>query len=249
VTRESFRDEISKEFDAISGPPRPALSARVRSALTETRPAPAGPFWMAGVAAALIALIIVGALLVANFNRRPTGIVPGAVPTASPYYTTVSPAPTPSADVLPPKTVWTCSSSSTTFDYASSAPPASEIDAVRTGTHTGYDRITIEFKTFHVNDYSVEPQSNAKFTQGASGQPVILRGNAGLLMTIHGADAHTSYSGPTDFKTNYVVLVEARQVQDFEGTVQWALGLSKAACYRTYFLANPSRLVIDVQNN
>ena len=247
MSRESFRDEISKEFDAISGPPRPALSARVRSALAETRPVPTGPFWMAGVAAALIALIIVGALLVSNFNRRPTGIVPGGQPTASPY-TILSPAPTPSADVIPPKTVWTCSSSSTTFDYPSSAPP-SEIDAVRTGTHTGYDRITIEFKTFHVNDYSVVPQSNANFTMGASGQPVTLRGNDGLLMTIHGADAHTAYTGPTDFKTNYAVLLEARQVQDFEGTVQWALGLSKAACYRTYFLANPSRLVIDVQNS
>ena len=248
MSRESFRNEISKEFDAISGPPRPALSARVRSALAEARPAPTGPFWMAGVAAALIALIIVGALVVSNFNRRPTGIVPGGQPSASPY-TTFSPAPTPSADVVPPKTVWTCSSSSTTLDYPSSAPPTSEIDAVRTGTHTGYDRITIEFKTFHVNDYRVDPQSNAKFTMGASGQPVTLRGNDGLLMTIHGADAHTAYSGPTDFKTNYVVLVEARQVQDFEGTVQWALGLSKAACYRTYFLANPSRLVIDVQNS
>jgi hypothetical protein len=62
-----------------------------------------------------------------------------------------------------------------------------------------------------------------------------------------GADEHTSYSGPTDYKTGYPVLEEARQVQDFEGTVKWGLGLSKAACYRAFFLTNPDRLVIDVQ--
>ena len=70
----------------------------------------------------------------------------------------------------------------------------------------------------------------------------------GILVTITTADEHTAYSGPTDFKTNYTVLVEARQVQDFEGTVQWGLGLSKSACYRAFFIANPVRLVIDVQN-
>ena len=90
-------------------------------------------------------------------------------------------------------------------------------------------------------------QSNAKFTQGASGQPVMLLGDSGLLVIIRGADEHTSYSGPTDFKTGYGKLREARQVEDFEGTVQWALGLSGTACYRVYVLKNPDRLVIDAQ--
>ena len=93
------------------------------------------------------------------------------------------------------------------------------------------------------------PQSNANFTQGASGQPVTLAGSAGILVTMHGADEHTSYSGSTDFKTSYSVLVEARQVQDFEGVVQWGLGLSKTACYRAFFLTNPDRLVIDIQTS
>jgi hypothetical protein len=247
VSRESFRDEISKEFDAISGPPRPALSARVRSALAETRPAPTGPFWMAGVAAALIALIIVGALVVANFNRRPTGVVPGGQPTATPH-TTFSPAPTPPDSSLP---AFTCVSSTglVTKPTSPPQPPVIFVDGVRTGTHTGYDRITIQFQNGSPSKVDIATQSNAHFTQGASGQPVILRGNAGILITITGADEHTAYSGPTDFKTNYTVLVEARQVQDFEGTVQWGLGLSKSACYRAFFIANPVRLVIDVQNN
>lgn len=245
MSRESFRDEISKEFDAISGPPRPALSARVRSALAETRPVPTGPFWMAGVAAALIALIIVGALLVANFNRRPTGVVPGAQPSPSPY-TTVSPVSTPPDSSLP---AFTCNlSTQLVTTPTSSQPPVIFVDGVRTGTHTGYDRITIQFQNGGPSKVDLSTQSNAHFIQGASGQPVILRGNAGILVTITTADEHTAYSGATDFKTNYAVLVEARQVQDFEGTVQWGLGLSKSACYRAFFIANPVRLVIDIQN-
>ena len=88
---------------------------------------------------------------------------------------------------------------------------------------------------------------HAKFTMGASGQSVTLLGDSGLLVVIRGADEHTSYSGPTDFKTGYGKLREARQVEDFEGTVQWALGLSGTACYRVYVLKNPDRLVIDAQ--
>jgi hypothetical protein len=45
------------------------------------------------------------------------------------------------------------------------------------------------------------------------------------------------------------VLLELRQVEDFEGTVQWGLGLSKTACYRAFYLTNPARLVIDIQNS
>ncbi len=134
------------------------------------------------------------------------------------------------------------------IDWAQT-PTTALIDAVRTGTHTGYDRITIEVTSGQLTNISVDPQSSASFTQGASGQRVTLSGTAGLLITIHGADEHTAYSGATDFKTNYPVMLEARQVQDFEGTVQWGLGLAKAACYRVYILGSPQRLVIDIQTS
>jgi hypothetical protein len=116
---------------------------------------------------------------------------------------------------------------------------------MRGGTHTGYDRITIEFQNGEPASVELTPQGNT-FTQGASGQTVQLQGSAGLLITIRGADAHTKYSGPTDFHVGNGIL-EARQMQDFEGVVQWGLGLSQPACYRVFWLASPSRLVIDVQ--
>jgi hypothetical protein len=241
---ENFRRDLKRALEAMSGPPSPALSARLRSALDQRAPARPAPFWIAGLAAGLIAAIVIGVFVVSNFNRRLTSVVPGAVSTASPTAgSTPSPGETPTPGSSPSPFV--CTSSAMVIDYAQ-APTTALIDAVRTGTHAGYDRITIEVGSGQLTNITVEPQSNATFTQGASGQTIVLRGTAGLLVTIHGADEHTAYTGATDFKTNYPVLLESRQVQDFEGTVQWGLGLSKSACYRTYVLGTPQRLVIDI---
>src|SRR5216684_6434627 len=78
-----FRRDLNREFDSISGSPSPALSARVRVALAENRPSRTGPFWMAGLAAGLIAAIVVGVLVVASFNRHQTSVLPGTAPTPS----------------------------------------------------------------------------------------------------------------------------------------------------------------------
>jgi len=235
----NFRRDLNRAFETMSGPPSPALSARVRSALSEKAPARQGPFWIAGLAAALIAAIVIGVFVVSNFNRHLTSGVPGAVPSASPVQT-------PTDSNVP---AFTCDSyrGFVTKTTSPPQPPVAFIDGVRTGTHSGYDRITIEFQNGVPSKVDLTTQTNATFTQGASGQSVTLAGSAGLLVVIHGADEHTAYSGATDFKTGYPVLLEARQMEDFEGTVQWGLGLSKSACYRAFFLASPTRLVIDIQ--
>jgi hypothetical protein len=247
VSRESFRREINREFDALSGAPSPALSARVRSALAEKRPTRTGPVWMAGMAAALIALIIVGVLVASNLNRRQTGVVPGAVPSPSPspvVTTTPNASPSPLASPTSPAGAYDCNSSA----IGTSNPPLTAyVSAVRTGTHAGYDQVTIQFSTAQPGDVKIEPQSNATFTESPKGQAITLAGQKGILITIHGADGHTQYTGPTDLKTNYAELKELRQVQDFEGTVQWALGLAHSGCYAYTFLTNPTRLVVYIQ--
>jgi hypothetical protein len=233
----------------MSGPPSPALSARVRSALSQPAPARTGPFWIAGLAAALIAAIVIGVFVIANFNRHLTSVVPGTLPSPSPSARvsesspSASPTPvqTPPDSSLPP---FVCGSSTV---GSQNAALSAYIDAVRTGTHSGYDRITIEFQNGQPGSVELHPQSSSTFTNSPRGDNVTLAGSAGLLVIIQGADEHTAYAGATDFKTNYPVLLEARQMEDFEGTVQWGLGLSKSACYRASFLTNPTRLVIDIQ--
>jgi len=244
MSRENFRRELNHAFEEMSGRPSPALAARVRSALSEKAPARPGPFWIAGLAAALIAAIVIGVFVVAKFNRHLTSVVPGTLPSASP-----SGAATPTPDSSLPS--FSCNSFSAFVTDTTTAPqpPVAFIDAVRTGTHSGYDRITIEFQNGQPGSIELRTQNNSTFTQGASGQNVTLAGSAGLLVVIKRADEHTAYSEATDFKTNYPVLLEARQMEDFEGTVQWGLGLSKSACYRAFVLTNPTRLVIDIQSS
>jgi hypothetical protein len=121
------------------------------------------------------------------------------------------------------------------------------IDAVRTGTHTGYDRLTIGFQNGQPESIELSPQTGATFGTSPKGEKVKLAGQDGLVVNIFSTDAHTAYSGPTDIKTGYSGLLEVRELQDFEGYVTWGLGLSKPACYHAVILTNPTRLVIDIQ--
>jgi len=246
MSREDFRSDLRGAFESISGPSSPSLSARVHEALVEAPERRGGPVWLAGVAVAVIAVILVGILFVAGpLSRRQILPIPGASPSPS-----ASPSVSPTASPTPidsgPAFVCTGAFS----PIAGNAPPTTAyVDAVRVGTHTGYDRITIEFKNGQPTSVEIKPQGNTTFTQDASGQKFVLQGSKGLLIVIHGADEHTDYSGATDFKTGYQGLQEARQMGDFEGVVQWGLGTSSMGCYRVFFLANPVRLVIDVETS
>ncbi len=76
-----------------------------------------------------------------------------------------------------------------------------------------------------------------------------LKGDHGILITIHGADLHTAYSGATDIVTGGPTIAEVRRVQDFEGVVQLGLGVNGAGCYSASWMNGPDRLVIDVQQS
>jgi hypothetical protein len=200
-----------------------------------------------------MAALVVGAMFVANAANRPQpsgGLPVGATnPIASPAS---SPAPSPSAGPASnPASVasavaatFTCGSS-TTFTKQSYGL----IDAVRVGTHTGYDRVTIEFQGGQAASIKLQPQAGTAFTRDGIGDTIHVAGKDGLLVSMFSTDAHTAYTGPMDVKTGFSGLLEVRLVGDYEGYVHWALGLSKPACYHAVILSNPTRLVIDVQTS
>ena len=237
MSNEDFRRELGAVFDEMAGTPSAALPDRVRSSLGNV-PERRGPYWIAGLAAAVIAVVLIGVLVVANPLSRPgKTIAPGVGSSPTP---SASPSVSPDSN-LP---AFVCASSTL---GPIQAPAVVFIDALRIGTHPGYDRLTVELQNGAPASVDLRPQTGTGFTQGASGQSMTLAGKNGILVVIHGADLHTSYSGPTDIKTGYASLVEIRQVEDFEGTVQLGLGVSGAACYRAFILTNPDRLVVDVQ--
>lgn len=236
--RDDFRRRLRDGFESISGAPDAGLPARVHAALVDA-PEKRGPVWIAGLAATLMAALVIGLLYIAGPLRQQAPI-PGLIPSPSP-----SALPTSDTSNLP---AMTCASATSVATDDHVAQPIAYVSAVRVGTHTGYDRVTLEFKNGLPGDIQLGTQSSAVFTQSASGRQVTLQGSAGLLVTLTGADDHTSYAGSTDFQPNYPGLLEVRQVEDFEGYVQWGLGLSQPACYRAFVLQSPTRLVIDIKN-
>jgi hypothetical protein len=117
----------------------------------------------------------------------------------------------------------------------------------RTSEETGYDRFVLQFDGI-VPTYTVKRQPKPVFSMGASGQQITLSGTAGILISVHSATGDTTFTGSNDiFHSDFAVLKEARQLQDFEGTVAWGLGISKPTCMRVFTLSDPARLVVDLQ--
>jgi len=117
----------------------------------------------------------------------------------------------------------------------------------RAAEQDGYDRFVLQFDSI-VPTYSVKRQAKPVFTLGGSGQSVTLSGTAGVLITVHSATGATTFSGSTDMiQSDFQVLKEARQTQDFEGYVSWGLGVSRPTCMRVFTLSDPARLVVDLQ--
>jgi hypothetical protein len=110
---------------------------------------------------------------------------------------------------------------------------------------TGYDRFVLQFDS-PVPSYTVKRQATPVFPSGASGQTIALSGTSGVLVDIQSATGANTFTGSTDFShSEYLILKEARQTQDFEGHLSWGLGLGKPACMRTFTLTAPDRLVVD----
>ena len=203
-----------------------------------------------GVAGVLAAAVAVGVMFSLNANRpQPTGASPvGAVtsPTAAPVSSPASsPAPSAPASLVSDANLaaFVCSSSTIS---AKQSPATAFVDAIRTGSHVGYDRVVVEFKNGQPGSVSIKPQAGTSFNASPSGQSVKLAGSNGILIIIRGSDVHSAYSGVRDIRTRFAGLAEVRVLEDFEGQVSLGLGASDKACYRASFLTNPVRLVIDI---
>jgi hypothetical protein len=135
------------------------------------------------------------------------------------------------------------------LDWSGGTTGVANTVTARTAEQAGFDRFVLQLDSI-VPTYTVKRQPTAVFQSGATGQTVTLLGNAGALVTVHSATGGTTFTGPTDFQhPEYQVLLEARQIQDFEGYVSWALGLSRASCLRAFTLQDPARLVVDFQTS
>jgi hypothetical protein len=192
---------------------------------------------MVGLASALIAVLVIGVFVAAQLNRPPAGAAQAGVATPRPSPASAADQPSPAG--------FNCRGS--TSLARGPAPALAYIDTVGVTEGAGYDRLTIQFTGGAPALSDLVTQDSATFSAGVAGQEVRLSGQAGAMLTLHGTDGHTRYGGQADLKTGSAVVLEIRKVEDVEGSVQWAVGLSRPGCYRMAFLDQPTRLVIDFE--
>ena len=126
-----------------------------------------------------------------------------------------------------------------------------QITDVRVGTHEGYDRVVFEFDS-GLPDAVIEGVL-PPFYADPSGLEIEVAGSAFLKVTMHGGtkvspDGVVTYDGSTDIEPGFERLVELVEAGDFEAVSTWYLGLDGGSCIRVLTLADPARLVIDVEH-
>ena len=125
------------------------------------------------------------------------------------------------------------------------------LTAVRTGEHSGSDRVVFQFSG-RLPGYTVgRVQAVDSDPKGA---PVPLAGQSYLRVVFHGTSAicpqpvHRTYTGPAVLTPYFPELLTVSAAGDFEGVLSFGIGLAARGGYHVFTLTSPNRLVIDVSH-
>ncbi len=121
------------------------------------------------------------------------------------------------------------------------------ITDVRVGTHTGYDRVVIEFSG-GLPYYKMFAQDPSTFVGPASGQPIAVAGHAAIHVIITDMDIPPSFPHGQNMKPGYSELQQVAVMAVFEGQADIAIGLDHTVCPVVSLFSGPPRLVIDFPN-
>ncbi len=128
---------------------------------------------------------------------------------------------------------------------------AALLRAVRADSQPGYDRIVFEFAGDSIPGYHIEYASGPVVRCG-SGDPVAVAGSGRLVVRFEPARAHDELGHATiQRQTAALGLPSVKDLQivcDYEGQVEWVLGVPAGTPYRVLELTAPARLVLDVRH-
>ena len=158
---------------------------------------------------------------------------PGATATPTP-----TPPPTPS-----PTTVGDC------LPTNGGTTERARITDMRIGTASGYDTLVIQFDAAVTHyELSANPTGMVFTGGGGKGGSFTLTGVFGIRLNIFNLNwtvpPGDQYLHGTDLKQSAPALLEVRQIGDYEGIANIAIGLSRGICPEISMLANPPRLVL-----
>ncbi len=137
-----------------------------------------------------------------------------------------------------------------TLSGESAAVVATEM---RVASHTdavpGYDRVVFEFEG---GQPGVDVRTAEAVTACGSGEPLAVPGASILHISLIGARGYAEDGTETirhsPGSPGLPALLSTVPVCDFEGRLEWALGLASPEAYRVTRLRNPDRLAVDVRH-
>jgi hypothetical protein len=179
----------------------------------------------------------------ATASPTPAASVAPSTPSSTPAQASATPAAEPTDGLA----AFTCNQPASGVGSVARA----QITDIRVGTHDGYDRVVFEFDA-GIPPYTVEP-ATPPFTADASGLPIDVAGAAFLHIVLNGgttvgSDGALTYTGATNFTPGFDELTQLIEGGDFEAVSTWYAGLATEPCIRVLTLADPSRLVLDIQH-
>ncbi len=137
------------------------------------------------------------------------------------------------------------------------APSIPLLTAVQTQDMGSFDRVTFVFSGPVAPDILEAKYISGPAILSPQGEPVQppIAGAARLLITLSPASsfdfgvtpAVPSYTGPKRFAPDLTSVVELMQVEDFEATLQWVIGVRNLGITATaQVFTGPSRIEVDV---
>lgn len=156
--------------------------------------------------------------------------------------------PPPAATVAAPQDTASIDTTAATHRAPPRAPQAT-LRAIEATAQSEYDRVVFEFAD-GVPGYHVEYLP--KTVRCGSGDPVSVQGSASLMVRFEPARAHDDQGSPTlttrEGTLGLPALTEWKLICDFEGQVEFLLGVTATAPYRMTEQAAPARLVLEVRH-
>jgi hypothetical protein len=138
-----------------------------------------------------------------------------------------------------------------TFHRSRSGMSAAVLQTVSATAQPDFDRVVLEFAADSPPGYDVS-YADRPLQECGSGDVVRVAGNARLLVRLEPARAHHDDGTPTAtarlLAPALPVVREMKLICDFEGQVQWVLGLAEPRRYRVLEPPGRPRLVIDVHH-
>ena len=130
--------------------------------------------------------------------------------------------------------------------------PPRVLRGVAVASAPGYDRVVFEFTDDSVPGYHVE-YTTQPVRRCGSGDAVTVAGAGKLVVRFEPAQAHDERGNPTVAERERMLgLPAAKEMQlicDFEGQVEWVLGVAAAHPYRVLESPGPGRVVVDIRHH